>query len=238
MYTDHAQKSITTTIQPTTRPPVFLNRSLTVDEDYFERRSLRLICTLQSPSGSEDFPFLPQASEIIPGLYLADMYTATSPAVLSRLGITHVVSVVREPWYRYPREVRQLCIPIEDTPFSNIVGHFDTTTAWIQRALTQKGSGLDSVPPEDSAKDAKDAKVLVHCMWGMSRSASIIVAYIMATRKMTLQSALNFVKARRSVIRPNRGFLAQLGLFQQRLEQRERLAQREKRRISKNAARS
>jgi atypical dual specificity phosphatase len=135
------------------------------------------------------------------------MYTATSAAVLERLGITHVISVINAPWYVYPARagLKHMCIPLDDVCNANIGSYFDQSTAWIHGALSDG-----------------EARVLVHCMWGMSRSASIVIAYLMAMKGMPLQSALMFVKARRRIVRPNRGFMAQLNIFEHRLSVRER----------------
>ena len=105
-------------------------RSLTVDDDYFERRALRTTCTQKHPVDD----FLPQYSEIIPGLFVADMYTATSSAVIRDLGITHVVSVVKHGCPHYSRRLQHICVPIEDTSHTDILGHLDSMTQWIQRA--------------------------------------------------------------------------------------------------------
>jgi atypical dual specificity phosphatase len=179
-----------------------MRRSLTMDEDYFERRNLRIACTQRF--ALEDFP--PQASEILPRLYLSDMYSATDPLTLKRLGITHVVSVVKDPWYKYPTTIRHLCLPIHDLPSSNIEGYLDSCVTWIKHAL-----------------DKEDARVMVHCMWGMSRSASIVIAYVMATRGTSLLRSLSHVRGKRKVVRPNQGFLRQLICYEQKLKQRERL---------------
>lgn len=48
--------------------------------------------------------------------------------------------------------------------------------------------------------------VLVHCAAGVSRSATIVIAYLMRTKGMGFQEAMNFVKKRRGVICPNYGF--------------------------------
>jgi atypical dual specificity phosphatase len=174
-----------------------------MDEDYFERRNLRIACTQRF--SWEDFP--PQASEILPRLYLSDMYTATDPITLKRLGITHVVSVVNDPWHRYPPHIRHMRLPIHDLPTSDIGGYFDNCVAWMKRALD---------------KD-EDARVMVHCMWGMSRSASVVIAYMMATRRTSLSQSLVHVKGKRRVVRPNHGFLDQLKCYEEKLKQTERL---------------
>ena len=56
----------------------------------------------------------------------------------------------------------------------------------------------------------RGSRVLVHCQKGISRSTSIVLAYLIKCRKMTLSSACDLVKGSRQVVRPNRGFLDQL----------------------------
>ena len=45
---------------------------------------------------------------------------------------------------------------------------------------------------------------------GISRSATVVIAYLIATTKMTPHEALAAVRARRTIVRPNRGFMSQL----------------------------
>ena len=49
-----------------------------------------------------------------------------------------------------------------------------------------------------------------HCAAGVSRSASILIAYLMREKKMKYQEAHDFVKSKRSIIIPNSGFVQQL----------------------------
>uniref|UniRef100_A0A672K234 Dual specificity protein phosphatase 26 n=1 Tax=Sinocyclocheilus grahami TaxID=75366 RepID=A0A672K234_SINGR len=51
--------------------------------------------------------------------------------------------------------------------------------------------------------------VLVHCAVGLSRSATLVLAYLMIRQNMTLVEAIKTVKDHRGVT-PNRGFLRQL----------------------------
>lgn len=52
-------------------------------------------------------------------------------------------------------------------------------------------------------------RVLVHCHVGVSRSATLVLAYLMLKQKLTLVEAIHVVKDNRGVV-PNRGFLRQL----------------------------
>lgn len=55
--------------------------------------------------------------------------------------------------------------------------------------------------------------VLLHCQMGKSRSAAILIAYLMFKRKMSCEEAYAFVKSKRSLVCPNPGFLEQLKCF-------------------------
>ena len=57
----------------------------------------------------------------------------------------------------------------------------------------------------------------VHCEMGISRSATIVIAYLMNKRKMTLFDAYRYVLERRPVIRPNSSFMKQLKDYEKRL---------------------
>lgn len=59
---------------------------------------------------------------------------------------------------------------------------------------------------------------------GMSRSATIVIAYLMKTRGMSFQDALALVKARRPIVRPNEKFVKQLKDFEMQLALKERSA--------------
>ena len=63
----------------------------------------------------------------------------------------------------------------------------------------------------------KGKRVYVHCAAGVSRSASTVLAYMMASRNISLNDAYDLVSAKRPCIKPNDGFVAQLKLFEQDL---------------------
>lgn len=51
---------------------------------------------------------------------------------------------------------------------------------------------------------------LVHCMAGISRSTTLLIAYLIRYKGMKSDDALHYVRARRSIINPNPGFWNQL----------------------------
>ena len=69
----------------------------------------------------------------------------------------------------------------------------------------------------DEARNAS-CNVLIHCQAGVSRSATIVVAYLMHHKKMSMDDAYRLVKAKRSVISPNFNFMGQLMEYEQALK--------------------
>ncbi|KAF5316456.1 hypothetical protein D9619_006341 [Psilocybe cf. subviscida] len=136
------------------------------------------------------------ASRITPRIFLSDYYTAHDTEKLTQHGITHVISVI-EPLPLLPDTIpkeKQLHIPIADASEANILEHLDRTTEFIQSALDEN----------------EHNKVLVHCMQGISRSATVVCAYLVATTAMTAPETIDHVRAIRGIVCPNLGFRKQL----------------------------
>ena len=62
-----------------------------------------------------------------------------------------------------------------------------------------------------------NGKVLIHCQAGISRSPTIVIAYLMKVNKLTMNNAYNEVKDKRCIIGPNIIFLSQLYDFEKNL---------------------
>jgi protein-tyrosine phosphatase len=93
------------------------------------------------------------------------------------------------------RKVQYLNVAIRDTAANVISAHFREVTNFIDTALSDLG---------------EQARVLVHCQAGVSRSPSLVLAYLMISRGMTLDGAWEFVQSARPLIHPNIGFARQL----------------------------
>ncbi|KAJ6581101.1 protein-tyrosine phosphatase-like protein [Mycena capillaripes] len=127
-------------------------------------------------------------------LYLGNLSTAESPQLLARLGITHVLSVC--PDYLAPAEtVQHLILPMVDDEHFDILAHLPTTCRFIQEALDGGG------------------RVLAHCVMGISRSATVVCAYLMFSQHISAAQAIRLVRTRRPRSRPNYNFIRQLQVF-------------------------
>jgi len=60
----------------------------------------------------------------------------------------------------------------------------------------------------------KGGATLLHCQQGISRSATLAIAYVMWKRQLPFRQALDAVTKKRSVVGPNGGFMGQLLLWE------------------------
>lgn len=130
--------------------------------------------------------------EIEEGLFLGSLEAAKDRSLLQEKGVTHILSLLDT--FRYMEKFEgfeYLQIEIADSPNSNIVDH-------VPQALSFIAAGLRS------------GKILVHCAAGVSRSASIVISYIMVKYSYEFDVAKALVKSKRGCIWPNMGFQRQI----------------------------
>ncbi|XP_037514448.1 uncharacterized protein LOC119390817 [Rhipicephalus sanguineus] len=136
------------------------------------------------------------ATEILEYLYLGSEWNASNLEELKDKGVGHILNVTREIDNFYPGLFDYFNIRVYDDETTEMLKHWDKTYKYIAQAKEQ------------------GSKVLVHCKMGISRSASVVIAYVMKAYGWDLRQALDFVKTRRSCIKPNSGFLKQLETYQ------------------------
>ncbi|RWS30419.1 dual specificity protein phosphatase 14-like protein [Leptotrombidium deliense] len=95
--------------------------------------------------------------------------------------------------------VETIRIPVDDTPNDTLIDHFDR----IAQKIFEVGK--------------KGQKTVVHCVAGMSRSATIVIAYLMKHYKMSLVDAFNLTLKKRSCIKPNTRFMKELMIYELRI---------------------
>ncbi|KAJ6558000.1 hypothetical protein B0H19DRAFT_125381 [Mycena capillaripes] len=132
--------------------------------------------------------------EIIPGLWVGDLPSAKDTETLKTNNIFSILSAMRGRVTINETFIRHQIL-IDDTEEQDVLVHFIPAITFIQAEL-DKGRG-----------------VLVHCQAGMSRSVTIVAAYLMYTKNIDTQSALEIIRQARPHIDPNPGFLLQLEIF-------------------------
>lgn len=141
-------------------------------------------------------------SEILPRLYISDLQTAEDAEALDALGITHVLSVMPGHVALPPAlTAHAVQVPLHDAPFAELAAHLPRTTRYISRAL----------------RSNPDARVLVHCAMGASRSVAVVCGYLIAVHGLLPAQAIELVRSRRAAAAPNRGFIDQLHEYHQSL---------------------
>ena len=87
-------------------------------------------------------------------------------------------------------------IPIEDEMNADAGEHFDDAVRFIQRVEQAKG------------------KLYVHCIVGASRAPTMVMAYLIRSKNISLWDAFSFIQARRVLAFPNPHFLFQLAEYE------------------------
>ncbi|KAJ8395532.1 hypothetical protein AAFF_G00032660 [Aldrovandia affinis] len=134
-------------------------------------------------------------NKVLPDLYLGNFKDARDREQLARNNITHILSI-HDSAAPLLQEMTYLCIPAADLPTQDLTRHFKDSITFMHESRL-KGEGC-----------------LVHCLAGVSRSVTLVVAYIMTVTELGWQDALTAVRVARPCAGPNLGFLRQLQDFQ------------------------
>lgn len=150
--------------------------------------------------GRYDFPRYGVMSEIIPDkLYLGDHTIANDLQVLQIHKIVRVISLggmKEQTEYETHDGIEYHWIYLDDHMSEPISKYFDAALEFIHKS---------------------PGPVFVHCWAGISRSSTIVIAYLMKYRGLGYPEALVHVKQRRGFICPNIGFQGQLLEFHDKL---------------------
>lgn len=144
-----------------------------------------------------------EPSNIEARLLLGNAASAANLSVLRRHRVTHVVNATANlPNHFESMEgagaPSYLRVPVDDSLEADLLKHLDAAVAWIADALSDPFA---------------TGKVLVHCQQGVSRSATLVIAFLMRERGLSLEAARARVHERRWT-RPNEAFLSQLKKYE------------------------
>ncbi len=155
-------------------------------------------------------------AEILPNqLYLTDFENAQSSLLTLQ---PHLVVNAAARECEYPisliesMKAHQPCseiwsLDIRDNYNCDISSYFDEVADRIHKVICDE---------HDEEGGSKRGKVLVHCFAGKSRSATLVLAYLMKYHFHSLQSALDLVSSKREII-PNIMFVRYLLSYEERL---------------------
>ncbi|XP_057704097.1 dual specificity phosphatase 29-like isoform X3 [Corythoichthys intestinalis] len=163
-------------------------------------------------------------NQVWPNVFIGDEKTALERPGLKELGVTHVLNAAEGKYnnvltgavYYSDSDIQYFGVEADDKPTFDISQFFWRTTEFIREALSH---------PQN--------KVLVHCVMGRSRSASLVLAYLMMEEGLTVVDAIEHVRHRRCVL-PNHGFLKQLRALDIALQE-EKLRQKQQKMLDQQS---
>ena len=137
-------------------------------------------------------------------IFLDGLKALDQPDTLAEAGITHILSVLEFDYCDYEEfaKYKRLLIQVEDHPGEDLIVHFPRTNGFLDHAIAEGGT------------------VLVHCAMGISRSSTVVCAYLMYKDRMSFQKALETLREVRPLCTPNEGFMEQLQTYGQMLDVR------------------
>jgi protein-tyrosine phosphatase len=128
------------------------------------------------------------------GLFLGSLDAAEDPELLEKHNITCVLSILDSfrGTHHYGPNITHKKITLVDSPAARIIDHLPHGLKFISEAL-------------NAGKN-----ILVHCAAGISRSASMVIAFLMVKYSCDFETAKRMVREKRACIWPNQGFENQL----------------------------
>ncbi|CAI9721918.1 specificity phosphatase 3-like [Octopus vulgaris] len=148
-----------------------------------------------------------QYDEVYPGILLGNRTGALNKVALKKEGVTHVLNcacgsrfnmINTDEGYYEDLSIKFLGIPAMDFPTYKLNQFFQVAADYIDQVLKHNG------------------KVFVHCQMGVSRSAALVIAFLMLKHRMDVVDAVSTLKSKRDIF-PNDGFLKQLCVLNREL---------------------
>ncbi|CAL8248645.1 unnamed protein product [Merluccius merluccius] len=143
-------------------------------------------------------------------LYISNARAAADAAALARHNITCVINVSEGETSACSAAAASVAaedyvhIPVADSPLTPLRDHFNRVADKID-AVGRGGEG------------GGGGRTLVHCNAGVSRSATLCIAYLMKHQDRTLREAHAWLRRCRPMARPNNGFWRQLIAYEAEL---------------------
>eukprot|EP01060_Flectonema_neradi_P024822 TRINITY_DN33695_c0_g1_i1.p1 TRINITY_DN33695_c0_g1~~TRINITY_DN33695_c0_g1_i1.p1 ORF type:complete len:219 (+),score=33.55 TRINITY_DN33695_c0_g1_i1:60-716(+) len=135
-------------------------------------------------------------------LFLGSSIDAQDIATLKEKKITHVINATVDCQTAQDPDIEVLHVAVRDHSDAPLSEYFDMAANFINSVMESGGS------------------ILVHCRCGISRSTTLVAAYLIAHRNMTCEQACDFLRARRSIVSPNFGFMLSLTSYEQTAQEK------------------
>jgi len=131
------------------------------------------------------------AQEVVPNLYIGSISAAKCTHQLKTKRINHVLSISTNPPSLDHKDFNCLAIDIEDEEKKDIASYFQQCHQFIENGRKLGG-------------------ILIHCTAGVSRSATVVISYLMNIFFKPFWDCFQYLQKIRPCIQPNKGFISQL----------------------------
>ena len=140
-------------------------------------------------------------SEILENfLYLGNYKIANDISRLNKIGIEYIINLCQDICNNInDKKIKFLSFNMKDSTKENIECIFYKCFDFINKCKSE------------------NKKILIHCYQGISRSACLVTAYLIFSKKIDSDKAFNFVQKKRKIANPNLGFFFQLNIFYNRI---------------------
>ncbi|CAF1341097.1 unnamed protein product, partial [Didymodactylos carnosus] len=140
-------------------------------------------CVPESPSVIS--PHDSVMTEIVPHVFVGNITDAQNRDRLNEHGITHIVNATPDIPCKWDSDYHYLRINTLDLVSENIRQYFIPVSDFIAEAVRNNG------------------RVLVHCNAGISRSPTLVLAYMIKLLNMSFQDAYSKMQSLRQIVAPN-----------------------------------
>jgi len=179
------------------------------------------------------------SNEIFPHLYLgAQRNVSNKEELTQRTKVTDILNLT-EDVENYFEKCPRGCPCSSGHTSPNCLAHSSqasdaesSSESWFSysnfKILDKEGENIAPIFEEvfqliEKVRQKNNGKIMVHCFHGISRSASIVIAYVMKYKQWSLKKAFDHVREQRPLIKPNPFFLQQLQGYEKHLMEVEHL---------------
>jgi protein-tyrosine phosphatase len=130
--------------------------------------------------------FYGEPTHIIDNIYLGSAINASHLNTLKERNIKLIINMTYEISNYFPKDVEYLNYPLYDNNSQSIKNYLiESYDKIIQFQMNNR-----------------DKNMLIHCFMGASRSASVVIYYLMKKYNYTLNDAIMFCKDKRALVNP------------------------------------
>lgn len=172
--------------------------------------------------------FTARMKQIVPGLFLGNVQASYTREMLQENHINAIISLTDARWVWWNTITREAGVPehrhkwiqCADSSTQDLLAYMSDICDFIDQIASSALSSLLSLPVErnhdanDEQHGAASNAVLIYCDLGISRSPTIIIAYLMRKFDMPQADVMQFVQSKQK-IRPSTNFTRQLQVWEE-----------------------